>query len=342
MRILLTAVFVCALTFFAFAQADSATLFLQKGLEEKAKGRVLESYKALEKAYAYNKTDKQIVQELADVLVALRRYPQAREKYEELEKMGVTSAANYKKLLEISFNLRQYPDAIKHANALKKADASQKVAYYIGKAHYEQEALGDAIRFLNEALTEEPQNAEIPYYIARSYADMMNFKAAIPFFQKAIALKPAETRWIYEMALIYYGMHDDKNALKYLLEAAERGYKRDAEYLENLGIAYLNTGETEKGLQILKENLQRRPGDQRILDMIAQACYDAKKWDEAIGYWDQLLALDKENASALYMIGMSYQKKGETEKGQALCERAIQMDPSLAGNKQKKGLPGGL
>lgn len=342
MRIILTTVFLSIITIPAFAQTDSATLFLQKGLDEKSKGRVLESYKAFDKAYNYNKTNKQIVQELADVLVALRRYPQARDKYLELEKMGETSAANYKQLMEVSLNTRQYPDAIKYATTLKKLDASQKVAYYIGKAHYEQESLGDAIKYLGEAATEDPTNAEIPYYIARSYADMMNFKNAIPHFQKAIALKPTETRWIYEMALIYYGMHDDKNALKYLLEAAAKGYKRDTEYLENLGIAYLNTGETEKGLEILKEILQRRPSDQRILDLVAQACYDAKKWDEAIGYWDQILALDKEAASALYMIGMSYQKKGETAKGQALCDKAIQMDPGLAGNKQKKSMPGGL
>ena len=62
--------------------------------------------------------------------------------------------------------------------------------------------------------------------------------------------------------------------------------------------------------------------------------------EEAIEYWDQLLALDKTNASALYMIGLSYQKKGEKEKGTFLCDKAIQMDPSLAKNKQKVSMPG--
>jgi tetratricopeptide (TPR) repeat protein len=326
----------------AAAQTDSATFYLQKGLEEKSKGRVMEQYKALDKAYSYNKSSKQVVQELADVLVALHRYPQAREKYLELEKLGAANATTYKQLMEISFNLRQYPDAVTYATALKKADPSQKVAYYIGKAAYEQESLGEAIKYLNEAATEDPQNAEIPYYIARSYGDMLNYKNAVTFFQKAIALKPGDSRWIYEMALMYYGMHDDKNALTYLLQAGERGYRRDNEYLENLGIAYLNNGETEKGLSLLKEILQRRPSDQNMLNMIAEACYDAKKWDDAIGYWDQLLGMDKQNASALYMIGMSYQNKGDKTKGQILCDKAIAMDPSLSNHKQKKQMPGGL
>jgi hypothetical protein len=37
---------------------------------------------------------------------------------------------------------------------------------------------------------------------------------------------------------------------------------------------------------------------------------------------------------------MAYQKKGEKEKGVALCDKAIELDPSLANLKQKKQMPG--
>ena len=43
------------------------------------------------------------------------------------------------------------------------------------------------------------------------------------------------------------------------------------------------------------------------------------------------------------MIGMAYQKMGGTEnknKGIALCDKAIEMDPSLAAYKQKKMMAG--
>lgn len=340
MRFILTAAIVAATTVTSFAQNDSAAIFLQKGLEEKAKGRVMESYKALDKAYSYNKNDKQIVAELANVLVALRRYQPAREKFMQLESMGDQSAETYKQIMSISFNLRQYNDAIKYANLAKKADPTQKVAYFIGKAYYDQDYYGDAIKNLTIAATEDPQNAEVPYMMGRCYADMMNYKPAIAQYEKAIALDPSNSRWLYELGLIYYATHDDKSALKTLLLAADKGYKRDNEYLENLGIAYLNSGETEKGLVIMQEMLQRRPTDMNILNMVAEACYDAKRFDDAINYWDQVLALDKQNASALFMIGMSYQKKGDKGKGQALCDKAIEMDPSLAKNKKQMQMPG--
>ena len=339
MRFILS-VALATLSTVSFAQADSSQIFYQKGLEEKSKGRLMESYKAFDKAYAYNKTDKQVVEELAKTLFELRRYPQAREKYMELEKMGNPSANTLKQLMTISFNMRQFPEAVKYAQALKAVDPSEKVSYFIGKAFYDQENYGQALKFLAEAAKEEPQNAEVPYLVARSYADMMNFKQAIPHFQKAMELQPDNTRWMYETALIYYAMNDDKNSLKYMLEAGEKGYKRDNEYLENLGIAYLNNGQTDKGLAIMKEILERRPSDMNILNMIAEACYDAKKYDDAINYWDEILRLDKQNASALYMIGMSYQGKGEKQKGMALCDKAIEMDPSLQRNKQKMSMPG--
>ncbi len=339
MRFLLTATF-SFITFFSFAQTDSAQFYLKKGLDEKSKGRLMESFKHFDKAYSYDQKDRQIVSELANTLYELRRYPQAREKYMQLEKMGDASAATYKQLMLLSFNMRQQNDAIRYAQLLKKADPSEKVAFYIGKAYYDQENYGEAIKNLDMAAKENPQNAEVKYLIARAYADMQNFKQAIPYFEKAITLEPENNRWLYELGLIYYGMQDDKNSLKYLLLAGEKGYKKDNEYLQNLAVAYLNSGQANKGLDILKEALVRRPSDMNLLSIIAEACYDAKKYDDAIDYWDQILSLDKKNAEALYMIGMSYQKKGERQKGMALCDKAIEMDPSLQRNKQKMQMPG--
>ncbi len=338
-KIILTAAF-AGMSTFLFAQSDSANVYLQKGLEEKAKGRRAESLKHFEKAHQYNAADKQILTELASAYYDLRRYGQSREKYQKLEQLGDNSVATYKQLMLLSFNMRQFEDAIKYANLVKKADPSEKVSFYIGKANYENEYYGDAIKHLDIAAKEDPTNAEIPYMIARAYADMLNYKQAVPYFQKAIELNPSQSRWLYELALMYYGMHDDQNSLKYMLAAAEKGYKRDNEYLENLGIAYLNAKKFDEGTAILKEALQRRPTDMNLLNMLAEAHYDAKKYVEAIDYWDQILGLDKQNASALYMIGLSYQKKGEKEKGIALCDKAIEMDPSLAKNKKKVEMPG--
>jgi hypothetical protein len=55
-----------------------------------------------------------------------------------------------------------------------------------------------------------------------------------------------------------------------------------------------------------------------------------------------LLELNPKDATSLFMAGMVFQKKGEKEKGQKICDKAIEMDPSLTRNRQKKDIPMGL
>ena len=115
---------------------------------------------------------------------------------------------------------------------------------------------------------------------------------------------------------------------------------KDNDYMENLGVAYLNVGKLEEAMTILKDILVKKPSDLNILNMVAEAYYYSGKYQDAIDYWDKVLMYDKTNAQSLYMIGMSYQRKGEKEKGVALCDKAIEMDPDLAKYKQKKSMPG--
>ena len=323
-----------------FAQTDSAKYFLNIGLAEKQKGRRMESLKNFEKAFKYDSTNKAVLNEMASAYLDVRKYYQAKETYKRLISVGEATPANYKQLLQLSFNLKAYDDALLYAGALKKADPSEKVNYYLGKINYERENYGDALKYLNEAAKDDPQNAEIPYMIGRSYADMLNYKSAIPYYQKAVELDGTKYGWIYELGLICYAQNDNKNALKYIKEAGDKGYPKDNGYLQNLGIAYIDAGNFNDGIGLLTDLLKKRPSDFNLLDVVAEAYYDNKKYDDAMNYWDTLLGYDKTNASALYMIGMCYLKKGEKAKGEQLCDKAIEMDPTLAMYKQKRQMPG--
>ena len=324
----------------ASAQADSSKYFLQKGLDEKQKGRRMESLKNFEKGVKYDSSNKALLGELASAYMDLRKYYQAKETYKKLVNLGETSATNYKELLQLCFNLRSYDEAILYANYLKKAAPEEKVNYYLGKISYEQENYGDALKYLSAAAKDDPQNGEVSYMMGRSYADMQNYKQAIPFYQKAIEQDGSKYGWIYELGLICYANNNNADALKYIQLAGEKGYPKDNGYMQNLGIATLDAGKFDDGISILNELLKKRPSDLTLLDMVGQAYYDHGKYDDAMNNWDAILGYDKSNASALYMIGMCYMKKGEKGKGTQLCDKAIQMDPSLAAYKQKREMTG--
>jgi tetratricopeptide (TPR) repeat protein len=325
-----------------FAQTDSSAFYLQKALHEKAKGHALFAIKSLEKAQAFDKANRQVVAELATAYLDVRMLAKAKAAFMQLESMGGANTATHRQLMELNFNMRQFPDAIKYGSLVKKAEPSAKVDYILGRSYYEMDDLAAAMPLLIAAAKLDTGNAEIPHLLATAYTNMQNFKQAVPYFQKAIANDPKNSRIVYEMALAFYGAGDDRNAIKYMLEAGEKGYKKDAEYMHNLSTVLMNGGKFGEGLEIMKQSLAKRPTDIGLMDMIAQACYDAGKWDEAIGFYNRILETDNKKADALYMMGMAYQKKGQLENGRALCDKAIAMDPALRNLKQTKPAASGL
>ena len=172
--------------------------------------------------------------------------------------------------------------------------------------------------------------------------NLENEKAAIPQYQNAVTLEPTRSSWIYELGLIYYNQEDYKNALKCFNSAADAGYSKSNDYYENVGFAQLYTGDTQNGIQTLNELLRRKPNNKELINNIAYAMYETKRYDDALIYFQKLLELNPKDASSLYMAGMTFQKKGEKDKGQKICDKAIEMDPSLAKNRQKKDIPMGL
>jgi tetratricopeptide (TPR) repeat protein len=336
--------FICTNLFVAAhaQKADSASYYQQKGLEEKQARRYREAENNFAKAFQLAPSNSDLLIEWGNALVEQRRYREGREKFVQAEKAGNKNPAVIDNLATLSFNLRMWQDAINYAQKKQQAKIGTGSYFMIAKSYYELENYGEALKNCELAFKEEPNRAEVPYIAGRCFIEMSNYKRAAGCYEQAIERDSSNATWMYEAGLTFFAIPDNKKAIHWMERAAAKGYKRSNDYIENLGNAYINTGNYAKGIDLLKEVLERKPADQQLLYGIGDAHYRAAKYDAAIEYWDKVLANDKQNASALYMIGMSYQKKGDKEKGQQLCDRAIQMDPSLKNLKQERKMPGGL
>ncbi|MEO8584219.1 MAG: tetratricopeptide repeat protein [Flavitalea sp.] len=218
-----------------------------------------------------------------------------------------------------------------------QANAQTESTFNTAKKAYQDDNYAESLKLFDKASKEEPQNAQVPYFIGRVYLEISNYKQSAVFLEKAIAMDSSRANWIYECALVYYAIPDYKRSLQFMELAGVKGYKKTNDYLENLGNAYINVNQFQKGIDLLNEVLKKKPADPELLYQVGQAYFKATKYQEAIVRYDQVLTLDKTNAEALYMIGLCYQKKGETQKGQQLCDKAIEMDPSLRSKREKKG-----
>jgi tetratricopeptide (TPR) repeat protein len=321
----------------AFSQAaDSSNSYYQKGLIEKNARRYMMAFNNFQKAVDYKSDNTDAQTELGLAALEIRNYGKAELaflKVNELKKDDTTAIRN---LANIYFWTHQWKQAEIFGKKAMDLNTGKNWNYVLGKCYYQEEDYGNAFKYLKEAGKEDSTNAEIPYLLARGFVDMNNYKIAVTFFKKAIALDSTKSEWIYECALTYATIPDDISAIKYYQLAAQKGYKTDNDYYENLSDSYVASGQPEKGIELMVKILEKKPADLVLLYSVANAYYKIKKYQEAIDYWDKILYFDKENAKALYMIGMAYQKKGDDDKGKQLCDRAIAMDPSLKNLKQER------
>jgi tetratricopeptide (TPR) repeat protein len=329
-------VFLFYMTVVNAQSADSSFIFLKKGQEERSKRLYMVAFNDLQKSLQYKPDNIDASRELGLAALDMRKYDIAKDAFLKVAqnlKNDTTAVIN---LALLNFWTRQWQQATQFAEQAQQLHAGKNWNYIIGKSFYEEEDYGQAFKYLQAAAEEDSSNAEIPYMQARGFVDMNNYKAAIPFFKKAIALDSTRAQWMYECALTCATIYDDKTAIKFYELAALKGYKKDNDFYENLSDSYIAAGQPEKGLELMLLVLQKKPADLDLLYSIANTYYKIKKYDSAIDYWDKILFFDKENYKALYMIGLSYQKKGDTAKGRQLCDKAIELDPSLKNLKTEK------
>jgi tetratricopeptide (TPR) repeat protein len=314
---------------------DSSRFFYQKAAEASSGRRYMVAYQDYKRSLEFDPKNPDLLRQLGLTEVELRKYEEAIPVFEKLIGIIPADTTAIIQLGKLYFFNRQWEKSIPYEVKALQQHVGNRQYYMIGKSYYELEDYGHAFSYLPSAAMEEPANAEIPYMTARAYVDMNNYKPAIPYFQKAISLDSSKAEWIYECALVYATIYDDQNAIRYYELASSKGYKRDNDFYENLADSYISVGKQDEALKILQNLLLKKPADLDLLNSLGFISYKLKKYDQAIDYWDRILSFDKQNGRALYMIGMSYQKKGDTEKGKMLCDKAIEIDPSLKNFKHE-------
>jgi len=325
----------------ALAQTDSADYYFKRGQMAKSSSRFAVAYENFEKAIHF-KPKAEYFKEAGFAALELRKYEFARQHFEHLLVVDKNDTTSIIQLAQLHFSLRRWNEAIRYGEMMRQRHVVGRANYIIGRSYYEQENYGESYKYFQAAAKDEPKNAEIPYLIGRSFVDMSNYKTAVQFFDQALALDTTKATWYYETGLTYFAIPDAKKAIEYIEKSISKGYKASNDVMENLSNAYIEAGKPQKGIELLKQLLEKKPGDMELLWNIAEAHYKMGKYNEAIEYWDRIMYYDKKQARALYMIGLSYQKKGDKQKGQQLCDNAIAMDPSLQSLKRKKEIPSGL
>lgn len=318
-------------------QTDSAEFYFQKGIEQRAAKKYMQAAGFLDKAVRFNPQYKEAYLENGYVNLEMRKTDNAISHFSKVLEIDPSNLQAANELMELYYNYRQFSKAKAMAAKCTSCLNGEKI---IAMCNFQEEDYGNAIKGLMSYLTKSPQDAEATYTLGRSYLEMEQYKQAIPYYTKAVVLNEEKNMWAYELGLIYYNIEDFKNAVTYFNKAAEKGYPQKSDFTENLAYAYLYSGKTEEGEKMLTDLLAKRPGDKTMLRDMAEVFYKNKMYDKSLGYCQKLMEMDTKDGQALYQAGLCFQKMGQKDKGQAMCDQAIELDPSLASKRTKQSLPG--
>lgn len=332
MRIFLTMLSLGIVTS-AFAIDDSAVHYYNKGMVEKEAKRFLVSHQYFTKAISFDANYTDAYREDAKVALEMRKMDIALRQFEKVLQQKPNDAEAISNLTELYFNYRQYAKAIEFA---KKCNSCQNKDRIIGMSLYELEDYAQALNYLKAVIAKNPTDAEATYTIARTYLDAQDYKSAIPFYNKAVEIDPSHNNWIYELGLIQYNLSDFKNAAANFEKAKQNGYVTSNDFKENFAFALIYSGQIEKGEAMINDVIMKKMGNKDLIRSVATTMYEQKQYDRSLAYCQRLLEANDKDGKALYQAGLCFLKKGDKAKGQGMCDKAIELDPSLASMRSKK------
>lgn len=335
--IVLTVVAACFIQF-SQAQTDSATFYLESGNKKFESKLYNAAQKDYEKAIKLNPNFTAAYIANGRVDIETNRMYQAGQNLDKAYALEPSNKEIIKSLMDFNSNSRQNQKAIEFAEKCN-CEGTDRV---MGMSYYRMENYGKAEAYLLKALKKDPKDGEAAYSLGRTYMEMENVKSTITYYQMAVDASPTRGNWQYELALIYYNVNDYKNSLKCFNGAIAANYRQDNDFLENMGFCQLYAGDIENAMKSLNQVMEKKPNNASLMTDIAYAMYSTKRYQGAVDFYEKSLAINPKDASSLFMAGMSFQKMGQKDKGQSICDKAIEMDPSLAKNRQKKDMPMGL
>jgi tetratricopeptide (TPR) repeat protein len=231
----------------------------------------------------------------------------------------------------------------------------------IGKAHFQKRQFPDAVRHLDAALHEDPNDLEATQLLALSYYGSGQFAQAIPLLEKLGGHLPKESAdgpYLLGISYIMTQRWDD----------ARNAFARMFAVASDSAMAHLLLGkilvrqkmedralpEVEKALQLdprlpmahflLGEiDLSRRNAEAGVLEFQQELAINPTVWlvywrlgdayarlqnyDEAEKNLKEAIWLNESSSGAYIMLGQIYLKKGDANLALGFLERALKLDP---------------
>lgn len=220
-----------------------------------------------------------------------------------------------------------YPAAIEE---FQQADAlvpnTFEVLHNLGEAYLRNGDDSSAEPVLQKAADLQPHSVGTLLLLAETEADRREFLQAIEVCRRVRNIRPDSPDVLLLLARIAMAEDLDENAASLLNEAIRFNPERPDIHAA-LGECDLKLGKTNLAVAELKTVIHLHPSVE-ALSYLGEASVETGNLADAKSYLKRALAMDPQNASSLYQLGLIASKEGRTEEAEKLFASALHSDPN--------------
>jgi tetratricopeptide (TPR) repeat protein len=184
---------------------------------------------------------------------------------------------------------------------------------------------GDAIKWLEKAVSMDRSNKEAWYYLGRAYYSLARLAEARKAFQAVLDLDPRDVQAENNLGLVYESSGEPTVAIEAYRRAIawqENSLQPSEQPYVNLGNILMEQGQIKEALAPLEKAVALAPGNAFCHLTLGVYYHKIGRFEDAQGQLERAIQLNPENAVAHYQLGRLYKDMHATDRAQAESDRA--------------------
>lgn len=237
----------------------------------------------------------------------------------------------------IYYNDKNFEEAALHLEtAYERRKNDRKLLYSLAKAHFFDKSYKDAIPFLEEYVQYDGNNAEVWYYLGEAYSKTKLDKKAEKAYAKAKELSGGKGDPInakIQNSVANYGNKAREETKKgnydqaiAILEQGITEHSQEASLHFNLGLNYMEVGNTKKAREEFKKTIDLEPAHAKAYQALAMIYYEREDFSEAAAYYLATIDAGKQDEFVHYKLGSCYFKLKRFNQAIEEFNKAIKMN----------------
>jgi Tfp pilus assembly protein PilF len=270
----------------------------------------------------------------AKALTSLQRFPEADEALQQYLKTHPGSAeALY--LLGFVLHREQKPEA--SLKAYTRAAAIRVPTgddlKIVGLNYVLLNDIPDAVKWLEKAVSFEPENKDGWYYLGRAYYTQGNLSEAAKAFSTVLQLSPRDAKAKNNLGLIFESQAKPDEALAAYRSAIawqEASQQISEQPYLNLGSLLLEQNDIQEAIGPLEKAVSLAPSNANCRLKLGVAYLRALRLPEAQRELESSTRIDPENAAAHFQLARTYKQLKQNDRAKAEFAKAEELQSRAA------------